>query len=334
MRGQDIIHRDIKPQNLLLSPDPVSESNPPLLQVADFGFARFLPQASMAETLCGSPLYMAPEILRYEKYDAKADLWSTGAVLYEMCCGRPPFRAQNHVELLKKIERNQDKITFPDEQPTDDPKLQYARLNPVAPDLKDLLRKLLKKNPVERMSFVDFFADVAKVTSDQSGTKSELPSPPLKQQPATLSPTNTTPSPKLRPFPSPPSSSKASPPSFPPKYIVGPSSSQRQQASAEPSGSSASPPSRSRTPHAQASQQPSTAAVTVRDYALRQTPSSTSKPVSKPAIFSTKGKDASSSQSGDSLLTREYVMVEKGPVEINALADGAPLPFSVRGPFC
>jgi serine/threonine-protein kinase ULK2 len=46
---------------------------------------------------------MAPEILRYEKYDAKADLWSVGAVLYEMSVGKPPFRAQNHIELLRKV---------------------------------------------------------------------------------------------------------------------------------------------------------------------------------------------------------------------------------------
>lgn len=66
----------------------------PILKIADFGFARFLPSTSMAETLCGSPLYMAPEILRYEKYNAKADLWSVGAVLYEMVVGKPPFKAE------------------------------------------------------------------------------------------------------------------------------------------------------------------------------------------------------------------------------------------------
>src|SRR5437762_13541888 len=87
----------------------------PILKIADFGFARSLPSTSLAETLCGSPLYMAPEILRYERYDAKADLWSVGAVLYEMVTGRPPFRAQNHVELLRKIEKGNDRIKFPGE---------------------------------------------------------------------------------------------------------------------------------------------------------------------------------------------------------------------------
>ncbi len=74
-------------QNLLLQPPTEAQyaaGHPlgiPILKVADFGFARFLPSTDLASTLCGSPLYMAPEILRYEKYDAKADLWSVGAVL-------------------------------------------------------------------------------------------------------------------------------------------------------------------------------------------------------------------------------------------------------------
>ncbi|KAI8075914.1 kinase-like domain-containing protein [Gilbertella persicaria] len=145
LRSQNLIHRDIKPQNLLLTPD---KDDLPLLKVADFGFARFLPNASLADTLCGSPLYMGPEILSYKKYDAKADLWSVGAVLYEMVTGRPPFRASNHIELLKKIQENNDQIHFPDERHHD---IQ------IGSDLKDLIRKLLVMNPVSRISFDDFF---------------------------------------------------------------------------------------------------------------------------------------------------------------------------------
>jgi serine/threonine-protein kinase ULK/ATG1 len=131
----------------------------PVLKIADFGFARSLDSTSLAETLCGSPLYMAPEILRYEKYDAKADLWSVGAVLYEMSVGKPPFRAQNHVELLRKIEKK-TRIRFPDElhaagstQATD--KLSDGDV--ISEQLKDLIRRLLKRNPVERISFEEFF---------------------------------------------------------------------------------------------------------------------------------------------------------------------------------
>jgi serine/threonine-protein kinase ULK/ATG1 len=170
LRSKNYIHRDLKPQNLLLNPSSIFYSQSgildrmplaasanslipaagveslPMLKIADFGFARILPNTSLAETLCGSPLYMAPEILRYEKYDAKADLWSVGTVLFEMMCARPPFRANNHVELLKKIEDRKDQIRFSEG-------LVASRA------MKNLIRALLKRHPLERMSYESFFSD-------------------------------------------------------------------------------------------------------------------------------------------------------------------------------
>jgi serine/threonine-protein kinase ULK/ATG1 len=170
IRSKNYIHRDLKPQNLLLNPSSMYytqsgtlERMPlaadassllpatgieslPMLKIADFGFARILPTTSLAETLCGSPLYMAPEILRYEKYDAKADLWSVGTVLFEMVCARPPFRANNHVELLRKIEERNDHIRFPEG-------ILCTRA------MKNLIRALLKRKPTERMSYDSFFSD-------------------------------------------------------------------------------------------------------------------------------------------------------------------------------
>ncbi|KAI6858933.1 hypothetical protein KC334_g21753, partial [Hortaea werneckii] len=128
----------------------------PMLKIADFGFARHLPSTAMAETLCGSPLYMAPEILRYEKYDARADLWSTGTVLHEMVVGKPPFRAQNHVDLLRKIEKANDQIIF------DNRNMVISR------GMKDVIRKLLKKSPLDRVSYEEFFEDPV-VTGDIPG---------------------------------------------------------------------------------------------------------------------------------------------------------------------
>lgn len=185
LREGNFIHRDVKPQNLLLDPSPLfyAKAKPgavaedklqapaagieslPTLKIADFGFARSLPSTSLAETLCGSPLYMAPEILRYEKYDAKADLWSVGTVLYEMMVGKPPFRASNHVELLRKIERGEDRIKFPEEVVLSD-------------SMKKLIRGLLKRNPVERISFGEFFNNTV--------IKDEIPGLSEEDRPAQL----------------------------------------------------------------------------------------------------------------------------------------------------
>lgn len=167
LRSKNFVHRDVKPQNLLLNPPPSwiaterPENRPhevaknalipktgveslPTLKLGDFGFARQLENKGMAETLCGSPLYMAPEILRYEKYDAKADLWSVGAVLFELMTGKPPFRAANHVELLRRIEKTMDKITFADDLI-------------ISEDMRSCIRSLLKKMPTERVSWDEFF---------------------------------------------------------------------------------------------------------------------------------------------------------------------------------
>ncbi|KAL6414712.1 ulk ulk protein kinase [Ilyonectria robusta] len=193
LRRNNYVHRDVKPQNLLLLPSrafrdqrgrPVMQASQdslipiagleslPMLKLADFGFARVLPSTSLADTLCGSPLYMAPEILRYERYDAKADLWSVGTVLYEMSTGRPPFRARNHVELLRKIEAAEDVIKFPREVT-------------ITSDLKALIRSLLKRSPVERLSFENFFTHQV-VTSDIPGLVEDDVPRPVRQEPREL----------------------------------------------------------------------------------------------------------------------------------------------------
>ncbi|CCF57294.1 hypothetical protein KAFR_0C03010 [Kazachstania africana CBS 2517] len=165
LRSKNLIHRDIKPQNLLLCTPLIGYTdadtfhklgyvgiyNLPILKIADFGFARFLPNSSMAETLCGSPLYMAPEILNYQKYNAKADLWSVGTVLFEMYCGRPPFKASNHLELYKKIKRSNDVIQFPELIANGDDKDQEDL------EIRALISKLLTFDPTNRITFDEFF---------------------------------------------------------------------------------------------------------------------------------------------------------------------------------
>eukprot|EP00898_Chlorokybus_atmophyticus_P007662 jgi/Chlat1/7898/Chrsp66S07205 len=140
LRANHLIHRDLKPQNLLLS----ENSHSATLKIADFGFARSLQPQGLAETLCGSPLYMAPEILQFQKYDAKADLWSVGVILFELVTGRPPFSGANHVQLLRNIERNE-------------PHIPQAVSHGLSEACISMCRLLLRRNPVERLSFEEFF---------------------------------------------------------------------------------------------------------------------------------------------------------------------------------
>ncbi|XP_057511828.1 serine/threonine-protein kinase ATG1c-like [Actinidia eriantha] len=140
LRENNLIHRDLKPQNLLLS----TNSDNAVLKIADFGFARSLQPRGLAETLCGSPLYMAPEIMQLQKYDAKADLWSVGAILFQLVTGRTPFTGNNQIQLLQNIMKSTE-LQFPPEK---------KNLNP---DCIDLCRKLLRRNPVERLTFEEFF---------------------------------------------------------------------------------------------------------------------------------------------------------------------------------
>ncbi|KAD5317463.1 hypothetical protein E3N88_17409 [Mikania micrantha] len=128
-------------RNLLLS----TNDDNSILKIADFGFARSLQPRNLAETLCGSPLYMAPEIMQLHKYDAKADLWSVGAILFQLVTGRTPFTGNNHLQLLQNIMKSTE-LQFPSD------------VKDVSPECIDLCRKLLRQNPVERLTFEEFFS--------------------------------------------------------------------------------------------------------------------------------------------------------------------------------
>ena len=146
LQSKGIIHRDLKPQNILLCHDE-SISNPSsndiTLKIADFGFARFLQDGVMAATLCGSPQFMAVEILLSKPYDCKADLWSIGTILYQCLTGKAPFQAQTPHALRAFYEKNLDLR----------PKLPPD----TSPELKHLLVNLLKRNPKDRISFDDLY---------------------------------------------------------------------------------------------------------------------------------------------------------------------------------
>eukprot|EP00958_Prasinococcus_capsulatus_P017782 scaffold2033_cov367-Prasinococcus_capsulatus_cf.AAC.27 len=183
LRNSNLVHRDLKPQNLLLKKKTTGDGS--TLKIADFGFARYMQPLGLAETLCGSPLYMAPEILQFQKYDAKADLWSVGTILFEMLAGKPPYTGANHVQLLRNIERQVPPIAkISDGLSEDCVNLLMCLADPRLPDLQ---RGLLKRRPLERMSFAEFFANpfVSGIESVDPLARSvevdELVLPPLDQ---------------------------------------------------------------------------------------------------------------------------------------------------------
>lgn len=130
----NIIHRDLKPQNILINNDGI-------LKIADFGFARYLEKNSLIDTLCGTPLYMAPEIIRKKKYNEKADLWSVGIIMYQMLFGQRPYNAKNIFDLIGQIEKNTP-LYIPSE---------------ISSSGKSLLNQLLVEDPTNRISWEEFF---------------------------------------------------------------------------------------------------------------------------------------------------------------------------------
>ncbi|XP_056229802.1 serine/threonine-protein kinase ULK2 isoform X1 [Seriola aureovittata] len=146
LNSKGIIHRDLKPQNILLSYTGRKKSNISgiRIKIADFGFARYLQSNMMAATLCGSPMYMAPEVIMSQNYDAKADLWSIGTVIYQCLVGKPPFQANSPQDLRMFYEKNKN--------------LQPIIPRETSPQLSDLLLGLLQRNQKDRMDFDAFFS--------------------------------------------------------------------------------------------------------------------------------------------------------------------------------
>lgn len=140
LRENNIIHRDIKPKNILLT------DNNKILKICDFGFARsVVDDVSLMETLCGSPLYMAPEIINNKKYNIKSDLWSVGIILYEMIYNEHPLgEPVNIIDLMDKLKNK--KIVYPS---TD---ISYICI--------ELLQKLLQIDIYKRIEWVDFFNNI------------------------------------------------------------------------------------------------------------------------------------------------------------------------------
>ena len=124
-----IIHRDLKPENLLYE----TEDEFSIIKITDFGVARFV-EGELATTACGTPGYIAPEIIGGHGYGKEVDYWSIGIILYIMLCGFPPFYDDNNAKLFEAI--TNCKYDFPS-----------PYFDKVSDSAKDLISKILVPNP-------------------------------------------------------------------------------------------------------------------------------------------------------------------------------------------
>ena len=140
-----IMHRDIKPKNILLN------ENKKFLKICDFGLAKTISSNSMTRsyTICGSPLYMAPEMFGEKSYNDTVDIWSIGILLYEMIYGINPFyKVKDRIELERFMISENDDIIIP-------PK--YSRNDDVSDECINLMKLLLQKDAGERITFEDLY---------------------------------------------------------------------------------------------------------------------------------------------------------------------------------
>jgi len=152
-----LIHRDIKPGNVLL------EGGTHRVKITDFGLARAADDASMTQSgvIAGTPLYMAPGQALGHSLDQRADLFSLGSVVYQIVTGRPPFRASSTLAVMKRV--------------AEDTPRPIREIIPEAPQwLGDIISKLHAKNPADRFHSAREVADVLADCEAQLNTGSRL----------------------------------------------------------------------------------------------------------------------------------------------------------------
>jgi len=134
MHEEGVVHRDLKPENLLYySPEPDSK-----IMISDFGLSKMEESGVMA-TACGTPGYVAPEVLAQKPYGKAVDVWSIGVISYILLCGYPPFYDENDANLFAQILKGEFEFDSP-------------YWDDISEEAKDFIRKLMCVNVEQRLT--------------------------------------------------------------------------------------------------------------------------------------------------------------------------------------
>jgi len=135
LHDMNIAHRDLKPENLLVK----SIADDTEVKIADFGLSKIIDEQKMMQTACGTPGYVAPEVLNAEGYDKEVDMWSIGVITYILLCGFPPFYAETVPEVFEQILKAE--YDYPEEY-----------WGEISAEGKDFINHLLVVDPKDRLT--------------------------------------------------------------------------------------------------------------------------------------------------------------------------------------